>query len=163
MTVEPGMVIAFTRTMNKTTMKKTINLCALILLCSLMNSAGLQATIPNRTNHIAAATNLVNYKDLSGDPVARVAGHLAGVRGKPHADVRNAAVTDYQRLFHRVRLDLETTANSHLPTDKRMAALETAPDPNLAALCYHFGRYLLISSSAPEPRRRIFRESGMKV
>jgi alpha-L-fucosidase 2 len=101
------------------------------------------------TLYIAAATNFVNYKDVSGDPVARVAGHLAGVSGKNHAEVRNAAVADYQRLFHRVRLDLETTANSHLPTDRRMAALETAPDPSLAALCYHFGRYLLISSSRP--------------
>jgi len=101
------------------------------------------------TLYIAAATNFVNYKDVSGDPVARVAGHLAGVRGKNYADLRNAAVTDHQRMFHRVRLDLETTANSRLPTDRRMAALETAPDPNLAALCYHFGRYLLISSSRP--------------
>jgi alpha-L-fucosidase 2 len=30
-----------------------------------------------------------------------------------------------------------------------MTAFETEPDPSLAALCYHFGRYLLISSSRP--------------
>ena len=101
------------------------------------------------TLYIAAATSFVNYKDVSGDPVARVSGHLAGLEGKSFSEIRDAAVTDYQSLFKRVRLDLETTANSLLPTDKRMAALETESDPSLAALCYHFGRYLLISSSRP--------------
>ena len=101
------------------------------------------------TLYIAAATSFVHYKDVSADPAARVAGHLAGLRGKSHAAVRHAAVTDYQGLFRRVRLDLETGGHSHLPTDQRMAALETAPDPSLAALCYQFGRYLLISSSRP--------------
>jgi alpha-L-fucosidase 2 len=101
------------------------------------------------TLYIAAATSFKNYKDVSADPVARVASHLAGLNGKTYTGIRDAAVTNYQGLFNRVRLELPTTANSHLPTDKRMAALETAPDPSLAALCYHFGRYLLISSSRP--------------
>ncbi len=101
------------------------------------------------TLYIAAATSFVNYKDVSGDPVARVSDHLSGLQGKKYPEIHAAAVTNYQSLFKRVRLDLETTASSHLPTDKRMAALETASDPSLAALCYHFGRYLLISSSRP--------------
>ncbi len=101
------------------------------------------------TLYIAAATSFKNYKEVSADPVVRVAGHLAGVQGKTVEAIRDAAVTNYQGLFNRVRLELERTANSHLPTDKRMAAFETAPDPSLAALCYHFGRYLLISSSRP--------------
>ena len=101
------------------------------------------------TLYIAAATSFVNYKDVSADPAARVAKHLAGLQGKTYAAVRDAAVRNYQGLFNRVRLELGTTGNSHLPTDKRMTAFETEPDPNLAALCYHFGRYLLISSSRP--------------
>ena len=101
------------------------------------------------TLYISAATSFVNYQDVSADPAERVTQHLAGLQGKTYEAVRDAAVSDYQSLFKRVRLDLETSANSYLPTDQRMAALETAPDPNLAALCYHFGRYLLISSSRP--------------
>ena len=101
------------------------------------------------TLYVAAATSFVNYKDVSADPAARVAGHLAGLRGKSYVSVRDAAVANHQSLFKRVRLELEAGAHSHLPTDLRMAALETGPDPSLAALCYHFGRYLLISSSRP--------------
>ncbi len=101
------------------------------------------------TLYVAAATSFVNYKDVSADPAARVAGHLAGLRGKCYVSVRDAAVANHQSLFKRVRLELESGAHSHLPTDLRMASLETGPDPSLAALCYHFGRYLLISSSRP--------------
>ena len=101
------------------------------------------------TLYISAATNFVNYQDVSADPHARVTSHLTALQGKSHEAVRDAARANHQSLFKRVRLDLETGANSYLPTDRRMAALETSPDPNLAALCYHFGRYLLISSSRP--------------
>jgi alpha-L-fucosidase 2 len=101
------------------------------------------------TLYITAATNFVNYRDVSGDQNARVDGYLARVDGKPWTDVRKDAVADYQRLFNRVALTLPVTDNSWLPTDKRMAGLETTPDPSLAALAYHFGRYILISSSRP--------------
>lgn len=101
------------------------------------------------TLYIVAATSFVNYKDVSADPAERVAHDLAALAGKTYEAIRDAAISNYQSLFKRVRLDLEVTANSYLPTNQRMAALETAPDPNLAALCYHFGRYLLISSSRP--------------
>jgi alpha-L-fucosidase 2 len=101
------------------------------------------------TFYLAAATNFVNYKDVSADPAARVTDVLAAVREKSYDAIRDAAIADHRRYFQRVRLDLETSATSFLPTDQRMAAFENVPDPNLAALCYHFGRYLLIASSRP--------------
>ncbi|TSA33568.1 MAG: glycoside hydrolase family 95 protein [Porphyromonadaceae bacterium] len=101
------------------------------------------------TLYIVAATNFVNYKDVSGDHNARVAKYLAGLQGKTYVTLHDAAVNDYKSLFDRVRLDLPVTNNSWLPTDKRMMGFETNSDPNLASLCYHFGRYLLISSSRP--------------
>lgn len=101
------------------------------------------------TLYLAAATNFVNYKDVSADPAARVTDVLAAVREKSYDAIRDAAIADHRRYFQRVRLDLETSATSFLPTDQRMAACENIPDPNLAALCYHFGRYLLIASSRP--------------
>jgi alpha-L-fucosidase 2 len=101
------------------------------------------------TLYIVAATNFVNYKDVSADQNARVAKYLSGLQGKSYESVRDAAVKDYKVLFSRVRLDLPVTDNSWLPTDKRMTGFEKNADPNLASLCYHFGRYLLISSSRP--------------
>lgn len=99
------------------------------------------------TLYLTAATNFVNYKDVSADPAARVTRTLAGIQGKSYDAIRDAAIADHRGYFQRVRLDLETTSSSFLPTNERMAACET--DPNLAALCYHFGRYLLIASSRP--------------
>ncbi len=101
------------------------------------------------TLYIVAATNFVNYKDVSADQHARVARYLNGLQGKSYSAVRDASVSDYKGLFNRVRLDLPVTDNSYLPTDKRMTGFETSADPSLASLCYHFGRYLLISSSRP--------------
>jgi alpha-L-fucosidase 2 len=101
------------------------------------------------TLYVTAATNFVNYKDVSADQNVRVAGYLAGIQGKTYNAIRDEAVKDYKGLFDRVRLDLPVTPNSYIPTDIRMKGLATEPDPNLAALCYHFGRYLLISSSRP--------------
>jgi alpha-L-fucosidase 2 len=99
------------------------------------------------TIYIVAATNFVNYKDVSADQNARVDKYLAGLSGKTYPVVRDNAVTDYKKLFDRVKLNLAVTENSWLPTDKRMVGLENNPDPNLAALAYQFGRFLMISSS----------------
>lgn len=101
------------------------------------------------TLYFVAATNFVNYKDVSGDQVARVADTLNRIKNKPYRTIWHAAIKDYQSYYQRATLKLAQTANSVLPTDKRMVAFETGEDPSLAALAYNFGRYLLISSSRP--------------
>ncbi len=101
------------------------------------------------TLYFAAATNFVNYEDVSGDQVARVEETFEGIEGKSYDAVFGAAIEDYQSYFERAALQLASTANSLLPTDKRMVAYEADDDPSLAALAYNFGRYLLISSSRP--------------
>jgi alpha-L-fucosidase 2 len=98
---------------------------------------------------ITAATNFVNYKDLSADPGLRVKNYLDNIEDKSYEQLRNLAVEDYKSLFDRVSLKLPVTENSYLPTDERMKAVEDSPDPNLASLAYNFGRYVLISSSRP--------------
>ncbi|MBS0010858.1 MAG: glycoside hydrolase family 95 protein [Bacteroidales bacterium] len=98
---------------------------------------------------IVAATNFVNYRDVSADPELRVRNYLDNIAGKSYEQLKSAAVEDYKSLFDRVRLELPVTENSWLPTDERMEALEDNPDPGLAALAYNFGRYILISSSRP--------------
>ena len=96
---------------------------------------------------IAAATNFVNYKDVSADQTKRVDNYLEQVKGKSYAEMLTASVRDYQHYFLRVSLDLPNSESSFLPTDQRMAAIIDNPDPSLASLCYNFGRYTLIASS----------------
>jgi len=96
---------------------------------------------------IAAATNFVNYKDVSADQVERVKNYLKQVDGKSYKEMRSTAVADYQKYFNRVKLKLPITEHSFLPTDKRLVGNIDNSDPNLAALCYNFGRYVLITSS----------------
>ncbi|WP_167613690.1 glycosyl hydrolase family 95 catalytic domain-containing protein [Maribellus sediminis] len=98
---------------------------------------------------IAAATNFVNYKDVSADQNKRVANFLEGMKGKTYNEIAIASVADYQKYFNRVSLELPVSSNSYLPTDKRMAALNSDVDASLASLCYNFARYVLISSSRP--------------
>jgi alpha-L-fucosidase 2 len=85
-----------------------------------------------------------------GDPEKLSAGHLAGAARQSIDKLRAAHVKDYQSLFNRVRLDLGRTDAAAAATDVRLRALAAGGgDPSLIALYFHFGRYLLISSSRP--------------
>jgi len=101
------------------------------------------------TLYIVAATNFINYRDVSGDQDERVKEYLEGLEGKSYDQLRSAAIDDFRSLFDRVSLELPLSDNSYLPTDERMKVMEHNPDPALAALAYNFGRYVLISSSRP--------------
>jgi alpha-L-fucosidase 2 len=98
---------------------------------------------------LAAATNFKNYKDVSGDPQARVEAALTAARAKGYAALRAEHIADYQKLFHGVTLDLGSTAAAKLPTDERIRNFRAGSDPSLVALVFQFGRYLLIGSSRP--------------
>jgi alpha-L-fucosidase 2 len=58
---------------------------------------------------------------------------------------------EYQPYFQRVALELPTPpAVEALPTDARLARVQQGEDdPGLAALYFHYGRYLLIACSRP--------------
>ncbi len=101
------------------------------------------------TLYFVAATNFINYKDVSADQHARVENYLKGLAGKDFESIKATAVSDYKKLFDRVSLTLPVTDNSYLPTNERMQKIQTAPDPSLSALSYNFGRYMMISSSRP--------------
>ena len=99
------------------------------------------------TLFVAAATSFVNFKDVSGDAHARVGSALGAISAKSYADIRAAHVREHQKAFRRVSISLPTTTSSWLPTDERLEAFDGTDDPSLAALCFQFARYLLISSS----------------
>lgn len=101
------------------------------------------------TLYLAAATNFVNYKDVSADQVGRVNKVINSVENKNYFEIRNNHIRNHQGLFNRVSIDLGSSENSFLPTDQRLKNFNGQNDPNLAALCLQYGRYLLISSSRP--------------
>ncbi|KAL2940640.1 Alpha-L-fucosidase 2 [Bienertia sinuspersici] len=62
---------------------------------------------------------------------------------------------DYQKLFHRVSLQLSKSSknvdkdNKTASTADRIRSFKTDEDPSLVELLFQYGRYLLISSSRP--------------
>lgn len=101
------------------------------------------------TLYFAAATNFVNYRDVSADQHRRVNDYFKGIEGKTFSQIREPAIADHQQYFKRVKLKLPVNANSFLPTPERVKKIQTEPDPAMAALSYQFGRYLMIGSSRP--------------
>ena len=99
---------------------------------------------------ITAATNFVNYHDVSGKPSEKTNKTLASVTDKSFDKLLKAHLKKYQEQYNRVVLNLPKSANSGLETDKRVAAFEKdATDLDLVGLMMQYGRYLLISSSQP--------------
>jgi alpha-L-fucosidase 2 len=102
------------------------------------------------TIYLTAATNYINYKDVSGNPEQKVQQTLARLENKKYEQVRDFHIADYQKLFE--RFDIQFTENERLklPTNERIVAFsKEANDPQLLALYIQYGRYLLISSSRP--------------
>lgn len=99
--------------------------------------------------YLATATNFNNYRDVSADPEARVNRAFHQVSGRTFQEMREDQVRAHQNLFNRVNFRLPATENSWLPTNIRMEKVQESPDPALAALCYQFGRYLMITASRP--------------
>ena len=102
---------------------------------------------------IAAGTDYQGFaRRQTKDPFAATLEDLNLAAKKSFKSLREAHVADYQKYYKRVSLQLEP-ANSdeaNQPTPKRIEwAKINGGDPNLAALYFNFGRYLLISSSRP--------------
>jgi alpha-L-fucosidase 2 len=102
------------------------------------------------TLYISAATNFVSYKDLSADPFKKAQEAIQSALKKDFQKIKEDHLTIHRQFFRRVSIDLGSTDNSFLPTDIRIKNFDVKNDPDLAALCFQFGRYLLISSSRPE-------------
>ncbi len=98
---------------------------------------------------IAAATSYKKFDDVSGDPEAIVKQRIAAAARKSFSKLQAAQVADFQSLFKRVSLELGRSDAMNLPTDDRIRHFAEGNDPQLAALYYQFGRYLLISTSRP--------------
>lgn len=100
------------------------------------------------TLYIAAATNYVNYHDVSGDAEAKCNETLASVAGIKYADLLKRHVAKYQKQYNRVKLNLPSSGdNKNLTTVERLDKFYGSQDYGMVALLFNYGRYLLISSS----------------
>ena len=98
---------------------------------------------------ISAATNFVNYHDVSGNPDSINASRLASASSESFRKLQNQHTEAYRQQYSRVNLDLPAGANAELPTDRRLDAFSGSDDLGMVALMFNYGRYLLISSSQP--------------
>ena len=111
------------------------------------------------TLYIVAATNYINYHDISGNPAQKNDATLLALQGRSYKQLLKRHERAYKEQYDRVSLVLgpagkpagvvaagaETAA---LPTDQRLARFDGS-DLGLVALMMQYGRYLLISSSQP--------------
>ena len=118
--------------------------------------------------YIVAATNFVNYRDVSGDPTKKNDRVLSSLGGKSYKQLLKAHLNKYREQYNRVSLTLPKSENSGLETDKRLQAFanqgsdsrhtphsslhtphSSLIDLDMVSLMMQYGRYLLISSSQP--------------
>jgi alpha-L-fucosidase 2 len=111
------------------------------------NCNGLTLLIAAGTEYAMDCTTHYRGKD----PHERVAEQLDNASRKSYQALKAEHVQDFQSLFQRVGLDLgKSTANQcDLPTDLRKLEAFKTLDPQLEALFFQYGRYLLISCSRP--------------
>ncbi|SEW24955.1 alpha-L-fucosidase 2 [Prevotella aff. ruminicola Tc2-24] len=108
------------------------------------------------TIYIVAATNFIDYQNISGDPTVKNLQTMTSLKGKSYEQLRDRHIKAYQAQYDRVSLTLGQSAASangttRLPTDQRLAAFAKngGTDLDMVSLMMQYGRYLLISSSQP--------------
>jgi len=101
------------------------------------------------TLYISIASSFNNYNDISANAEERANTYLQNALQKNYEQALKDHIADYQKYFNRVSIDLGVTDSVKNPTDIRIDQFAKDNDPQLAALYFQFGRYLLISSSRP--------------
>ena len=100
---------------------------------------------------IGAATGYKTYNEMPDTPVAEVISAarrpLDAAKNTPYAELKERHLEDHRKLFRRVHLDLGGHEAEAMPTDERIDRFEQNPDMALLALYFHYGRYLLLTSS----------------
>lgn len=104
--------------------------------------------------YCSAATSFNGYDkcpDSEGkDEIALARNYLSKAIIKPYSNLLSDHLKDFHAYFNRLALQLNNGKHSiiNLPTDERMEAYNrSGADAGLEALYFHYGRYLLISSS----------------
>lgn len=103
---------------------------------------------------VSAATSFNGFDkrpDIEGKDEEKLAKEdLTRALNMPYDTLKARHIADYQSYFDRVELNLGSNGSVDKPTDERLKEYsQGGDDPALESLYFHFGRYLLISSSRP--------------
>jgi len=98
---------------------------------------------------ISAATNFVNYKDVSGDAKKKAQASLESALKTEYATLKEKHIEAYKKQFDRVQISLPVNENADKQTVDRLRDFNKSSDQDLVALMFQYGRYLLITSSQP--------------
>jgi len=98
---------------------------------------------------IVAATNFKRYDDISGDPEQKAKDYMAWVDKRTLDRLLTRHLESHKEIFGRVDLRLPASEASTRPTDERLRTYDPEKDPQLMALMFQYGRYLLLGSSRP--------------
>ena len=97
---------------------------------------------------MVAATNYVNYNDVTGNPSALNTKTLVSLEQMDYDTLLNRHLEAYQKQYNRVHLNLPSDGSlCKLTTEKRLNSFAGSEDWGMVALLFNYGRYLLISSS----------------
>ena len=109
------------------------------------------------TLYITVGTNVVNYKDITGDENAQSKERLHKAMAMGYEALKAQHEAIYKKYYDRVRLYLGEDAYAKVPMNKRIENFASltpdspkGADNYLVATYFQFGRYLLISSSQPD-------------
>ena len=104
---------------------------------------------------LAIRTDFIDWCTMPGAfgemPDEKCGNDFKAVAGMSFETLLERHTADHRNLFRRSVLLFPETENDLLPTDQRLRACKTSESvpPNMGALLYHFGRYLMIASSRP--------------
>jgi alpha-L-fucosidase 2 len=98
---------------------------------------------------VSMATNVESFRSVKADPRKRTLSALARLESAELSTLRKRHIDKHQEQYDRVSFTLPATDDALLPTDERLRRFPSGSDPELAALYFQFGRYLLIGSSQP--------------
>ena len=101
------------------------------------------------TIYISIASSFKNFSDISANAGEKANTYLLSALKKDYSQVLKDHISAFQKYFNRVSIDLGKTDSVKNPTNVRIEQFAKGNDPQLVALYFQFGRYLLISSSQP--------------
>lgn len=99
---------------------------------------------------LGVASNVKSYNDLTADYATICSNNVAAAAALGFNALRQAQTDDYQSLFNRVVLDLGGNSRTNQPMGYRKKQMAVdGEDPQLVALDFQLGRYLMIAGSRP--------------
>ncbi|MDB5079977.1 MAG: alpha-amylase [Chloroflexi bacterium] len=104
--------------------------------------------------HLTGATGFAGFDKNPAtdgkDPALDCEKWLDAAGGSSYEELFSRHASDHRQLFRRVSLDLGTSDAVSLPTNKRLARLQSGEeDAQLFVLYFQYARYLTIASSRP--------------